>query len=263
MKHLNRSIMEDYEILSSRPERLCAVQFGADARLLGGVDRMLDEANRAGANVGAALVDTDGGEFAGHLKRQDGMFTVFVRGEADEKEVHREQVVQSVLRALDPEADDATLMALARDGGIRFLILSEDEIDERRSAAAAALSARFLVERFRAGLEPPAVLAFGDAPECARRVKARVAAVAERWSAGEEFARWLEQCRFFPALMDSLTARSGAEEAARLCREMNYADAMIHIAEPYALCAVQADAALRKQRGAGRGQPHRRRQNQQ
>ena len=47
MKHLNRSIMEDYEILSSRPERLCAVQFGADARLLGGVDRMLDEANRA------------------------------------------------------------------------------------------------------------------------------------------------------------------------------------------------------------------------
>ena len=245
MKHLNRSIMEDYEILSSRPERLCAVQFGADARLLGGVDRLLDEANRAGANVGAALVDTDGGEFAGHLKRQDGMFTVFVRGEADEKEVHREQVVQSVLRALDPEADDAALMALARDGGIRFLILSEDEIDEHRSAAAAALAARFLVERFRAGLEPPAVLAFGDAPECARRVKARVAAVAERWSAGEEFARWLEKCRFFPALMDSLTARSGAEEAARLCREMNYADAMIHIAEPYALCAVQADAAFR------------------
>ena len=128
MKHLNRSIMEDYEILSSRPERLCAVQFGADARLLGGVDRMLDEANRAGANVGAALVDTDGGEFAGHLKRQAGMFTVFVRGEADEKEVHREQVVQSVLRALDPEADDAALMALARDGGIRFLILSIQDV---------------------------------------------------------------------------------------------------------------------------------------
>ena len=116
VKHLNRSIMEDYEIISSRPERLCAVQFGADARLLGGVDRLLDDANRAGANVGAALVDVDGGEFAGHLKRQDGMFTVFVRGEADEKEIHREQVVQSVLRALDPEADDAALMrALAPD----------------------------------------------------------------------------------------------------------------------------------------------------
>ena len=25
VKHLNRSIMEDYEIISSRPERLCAV----------------------------------------------------------------------------------------------------------------------------------------------------------------------------------------------------------------------------------------------
>ena len=33
--------MEDYEILSSRPERLCAVQFGADARLLLGSDGLV------------------------------------------------------------------------------------------------------------------------------------------------------------------------------------------------------------------------------
>ena len=55
MKRLTRAILDDYEIERSAPDRLCAVQFGDDAVLVGLVDRLIDDANRRGANVGVAV----------------------------------------------------------------------------------------------------------------------------------------------------------------------------------------------------------------
>lgn len=247
MKHLNRSILEDYDIALNAPERLCAVQFGDDALLMGLVDRLLDDANRNGANVGAAVVQCGEGH-AKQLAEQDCMYTVFVRGEENEKEIRREQVVQSVLRAWNPAENDADLLALAADENVGFAILHEDETGEfaQRNTVQSALLARFLAERWRAKLDGMAVIVCGDSTECARVVRDRVAALAESWNAGDDFAAWLGSCRFFPALADCLVFRSSAEEAARLCAEMNYADAMIHLAEPYGLWAIQADAAFRQ-----------------
>lgn len=247
MKRLTRAILDDYEIERSAPDRLCAVQFGDDAVLVGLVDRLIDDANRRGANVGVAVVQAGTAGFAKELKEQDGLFTAFVRGEHGDQPVQREQVVQSILRALDPDADDAALMALARDPGIAFAILHEDEAGEfpERDAACAALAARFLVERWRAGMPGMALIACGDSADCAGRLRARIASFAQAWRAGESFLAWLSDCRFFPALADCLVVRSGAEEAARLCGEMNYRDAMIHLAEPYGLWAIQADEAFR------------------
>lgn len=247
MKHLNRFILEDYDISLNAPERLCAVQFGDDALLMGLVDRLLDDANREGLNAGVAVVQSGTTGHARQLKEQDCLYTTFIRGEADEKEVRREQVVQSVLEAFDPEADDETLMALARNEDIRFAILHADETGEfaLRNQINAALLARWLVERRRAGIGGMAVIVCGDEASCADSMKSQVLALAEGWNAGADFAPWLDGCRFFPALADCLVFRSQADEAARLCAEMNYADAMIHLAEPYGLWAIQADDAFR------------------
>lgn len=247
MKHLNRSILEDYDISLNAPDRLCAVQFGDDPLLMGLVDRLLDDANREGADVGVAVVQSGAAGYAKQLQEQDCLYTVFVRGETDEKEVRKEQVVQSVLRALDPDKDDDALMALAGESGVRFAILHADETGEfaLRNQVNAALLARWLVERWRAGIGGMAVIVCGDDSGCAETAKEQVLELAEGWNTGAEFSRWLDDCRFFPALADCLVFRSQAEEAARLCAEMNYADAMIHLAEPYGLWAIQADEAFR------------------
>ena len=49
MKLLTRAILDDYAIERCAPDRLCAVQFGDDATLVGLIDRLIDDANRAGA----------------------------------------------------------------------------------------------------------------------------------------------------------------------------------------------------------------------
>ena len=247
MKRLNRSILEDYEIWVNRPERLCGVQIGDDRLLMGLVDRLIDDANAKGANVGLAVVQPGENGFAQQLKEQDGMFTAFVRGEVSEKNVNCEQVVQSVVEALDPAQDDERLLALAADENIRFLILNTDETGEfsARDRVCAAIAARMLAERWRRSAAPVAVIVCGDSTDCANELKDEILAFADGWKVSEDFRPWLDGCRFFPALADCLVFRSGAEEAARLCAQMNYADAMIHLAEPYGLWAIQADEAFR------------------
>lgn len=249
MKRLNRSILSDYEIPVNRPGRLCGVQFGDDAVLLGLVDRLIDNANAEGADVGLAVVQPGETGFAQQLKEQDGMFTAFVRGETGEKNVSREQVVQSILEAVDPAADSDRLMALAADAQIGFILLHVDEVGEyaARDSLCAALAARFLVERWQKNGASLAAIVCGESLDCAENVKNQILDYARGWNAGEGFACWLNDCRFFPALADCLTFRSSPEEAARLCAEMNYADAMIHLAEPYGLWAIQADDAFRAQ----------------
>lgn len=247
MKRLNRSILEDYEIQVNRPQRLCGVQIGDDRVLMGLVDRLVDDANAKGANVGLAVVQPGEAGFAGQLKEQDGMFTTFVRGEVNEKPVHREQVVQSVLEALDPVQDDARLLELAADEGIRFLVLHTDETGEfaERDRVCAAIAARMLAERWRGSVSPVAVIVCGNDVQCADALKAELIGFADEWGVADGFGAWLDGCRFFPALADCLVFRSSAEEAARLCSQMNYADAMIHLAEPYGLWSIQADEAFR------------------
>lgn len=247
MKRLNRSILEDYEIQVNRPQRLCGVQIGDDRVLMGLVDRLVDDANAKGANVGLAVVQPGEAGFAGQLKEQDGMFTTFVRGEVNEKPVHREQVIQSVLEALDPVQDDARLLELAADEGIRFLVLHTDETGEfaERDRVCAAIAARMLAERWRGSVSPVAVIVCGNDVQCADALKAELIGFADEWGVADGFGAWLDGCRFFPALADCLVFRSSAEEAARLCSQMNYADAMIHLAEPYGLWSIQADEAFR------------------
>lgn len=247
MKRLNRSILEDYEVRVNRPERLCGVQIGDDRLLMGLVDRLIDDANAKGANVGVAVVQPGETGFAGQLKEQDGLFTAFVRGEVSEKNINREQVVQSVLEALDPAKDDERLLALAADESIRFLILNTDETGEfaERDRVCAAIAARMLIERWRKEAAPVAVIVCGDSTGCADELKDEILTFASGWNAADGFGPWLDGCRFFPALADCLVFRSSAEEAARLCAQMNYADAMIHLAEPYGLWAIQADADFR------------------
>lgn len=249
MQHLNRSILEDYEITPNAPEKICAVQFGDDAALMGAVDRLIDDANQNGANIGLAVVQPGSNGFAKALKEQDCLFTTYVRGDLNEKEVRKEQVVQSVLSALDPDQDNDALMALARSEDVRFLILSKDETGEfeSRNTVCAMLCARFLVERKSADLPPIALIICGDSEDCADRVREQIAQTAQNWQAGDAFSAWLGECQFFPAMIDCLVSRSSAEEAARLCTQMNYADAMIHLAEPYALWAIQADETFRSE----------------
>ena len=246
MKRLSRGMLEEYDIAPNRPEGIQAVQFGADELLLGLADRLIDVANARGAGIGLALVAAGMADPERGLAAQDGLYTLFVRGEVGQERVDEERVIQCLTRVADPDADSDWLMALAGSGEIRWLLTSDDEFGMRASDDVhAALAARFLLERHRAGLAPVPTLVCGTDGRCAERAREKRLAWARAWQADPEEIAYLNSCRCVPSLAEGFVSRSDAAEAARLCREMNYQDAQIHLAEPFVRWTIASDEALR------------------
>lgn len=242
MQRLNRGMLSRYEIPERTPSRVNAVQFGTDAVLLGLIDRMVD---RAGLDIGIACVQVDQSSYADKLKAQEGLFTTLVRGYLNDVAMREEVVVQSVLRALDSDADFEAIMALAKVPEMALGLMHTESED---IAAALGLAARFLLERYRAGLAGLQFICIGETPHCAQHACDLIAKIAESWPVENGFVEWLcTKNAFYPALADNMVSRSAPDEAAMLCADMNYADAMIHIAEPYAALIVQAPEAFRAQ----------------
>lgn len=232
MIQLNRSIMERYEIAARRPATVRAALFGANRATLGVAARLLDRANEGGGDLGAVCVSSA----AAALRVQDGMFTLLVRGEVDESAVREERVVQSVLAAVDPEAEFEDFLAQARRPELALCFLSEDA-----SAVEIALLARFLHARWEARLPAPAVLLLGDAPQpgAASALRAAVAALAREWTGFCDFSAWLDGARFSAALADGMCGPLSDAERDRAQREMNYRDDFLAWAEPHLSCCIE------------------------
>lgn len=216
MQRLCTGMMERYEIDNHRPTRVNAVQFGLGEAMLGTVNRLIDDYNAASPEderIGLAAVQAGEAGCAKSLMAQDGMYTLLIRGYQGEEPVRREQVVQCVLRAVDPVESEGSFAALAEDAGIAFVMV--DDTPEAR-----ALAARFIELRRAAGLEIPTLFHF---------------------LGGHEI-----QEGDFPMDVDSLAFRAEPDEAARQCAEMNYLDDMLHIAEPYARLTLWAPDGFQK-----------------
>ena len=241
MQRLNLEMLDRYDIPERRPAAVNAVQFGASDALLGVADRLLCE---AGTEIGIALVrpgpaPAQGQDPAALLREQDGLYTVLARGSRNEEAVRREIVVQSILRVPD---GDAALDALAREGALALGIIDAGSVSLNHELAAAL---RLLRTRREAGLDGLTFLCLGEDAACASRVREGLAARCD--DAG--LANWIASANdFCPALAEGFVRRADAKEAARVCAEMNYADGMLHLAEPFARLTVQATASLRARR---------------
>ncbi len=242
MQRLNRGMLRRYEIPEHAPSRVRAVQFGLSEALLGVADRLLDAAC---PHIGIACVapdapwDGEGANPAALLREQEGLFTLLARGYRGETPVKDEIVIQSILCVA--EGADAV------DGLARTPEVSLGLVDTLSRSLQGDLqrAARLLAARHGAGLDGLWMVCLGEDVGCAERVRDAVAALAPEAGAG--FAGWLKsRCTFCPALADGLAFRADAKEAARQCAEMNYADGMLHLAEPFAALTIQAPAGLRE-----------------
>ena len=239
MQCLNRSMLERYDITPHAPEKTEAVFLGTHAAMLGIAARLLDD---AAPRMGAVCIQTDASGFAEKLNAQDGLYTVFVRGYLSDKDVHREHVVQNILKAVDPAKDFEAISSLAKEESLSLAFLDTASDD---AATACGLAAKMLFERFQANLPGISVICLGESADCAAFTQKTVSKIASTWHTDSSFAGWLsESCAFYPALADCLVCRSTADEAAKLCGDMNYTDAMIHIAEPYAALVIQVPEAF-------------------
>src|ERR1700733_6184101 len=97
----------------SLPEKV--LQFGTGVLLRGLPDYFIDKANRQGLFNGRVVVvkSTDSGD-AGAFDRQDGLYTLCVRGIGDGRKVEENIICSAISRVLSAKDHWKEILALAR-----------------------------------------------------------------------------------------------------------------------------------------------------
>src|SRR5580658_760899 len=146
------------EAIFSLPEKV--LQFGTGVLLRGLLDYFIDKANRQGLFNGRIVVvkSTDSGD-AGAFDRQDGLYTLCVRGIEDGHKVEENIICSAISRVLSARDQWQEILALARKPEMQIVIsnttevgiqLVEDDIRRQPPASFPGKLLAFLYERYKA-----------------------------------------------------------------------------------------------------------------
>ncbi len=118
----------DGYLLKDAPERI--LQFGEGNFLRAFVDYFVDVMNeKCGFNSKVVLVQPiEGGErIREFINEQEGLYTLFLRGNEDGRKVNDKRVISSVSRCLNPYSEYETYMECARNPELRFIACNTTE----------------------------------------------------------------------------------------------------------------------------------------
>ncbi|GHU67779.1 altronate oxidoreductase [Clostridia bacterium] len=244
----------------NRPSRVCVVQFGEGNFLRAFVDWMIDIANeRLGLDAGVTVVQPIAQGMVDTLNKQDGRYTVLLRGKRSGEITRESHVVRSVIGGINPYASHAAyadFLALAHNPDVAVVVSNTTEAgiaytgtdsfaDEPPASFPGKLT-RFLFERWIAALPGLVMLPCelidynGDAlREC-------VLKTAAQWDLPRAFQSWLaDDNEFLNSLVDRIVTGYPRGEAETLWGELGYHDALLDVAEPFGLWVIQDSAKLR------------------
>jgi len=231
------------------PERV--LQFGTGMLLRALCAASVDAANSAGVFSGRIVViqSTPQGQ-ARAINAQDGLFTLVERGLEHGAPVERTRLVGAISRALVADAEwPAVRDAVARPE-LQVIVSNVTEAGFRADATFPHRLTDLLHTRFARLPDGPPVFVIPTelVSDNGPRLAAMVDRLAGGLAQGPEFRAWLgRRVRFCSSLVDRITTGTPARDVrAALERRLGYADALLTVAEPHSLWAIETDpAALR------------------
>ena len=213
------------------PERV--LQFGSGMLLRALCSAAVDSANRAGAPAGRIVVvpsTPEGASRARALNAQDGLFTLVERGLSDGAPVERVRIVGAISRAVDDVRD------VASNPEIQVIISNVSEAGFKIDAPFPARLTDALHARFTRVPEAPPL--FVIPTELVPDNGPRLAAMVHQLAGSQAFRDWLNaRVRFCSSLVDRIVTAPSPDQL------LGYRDALLTVAEPYALWAIEADPA--------------------
>ena len=253
------AVIKPADKLFSLPERV--LQFGTGVLLRGLPDFFIDKANRQGLFNGRVVVvkSTDSGD-AGAFDRQNGLYTLCVRGIEDGHKIEENIICSAISRVLSARDQWTQILELAHRPEMQIIVsnttevgiqLVEDDIRRRPPVSFPGKLLAFLFERFKA---------FGGSPESGmvivptelivdngKKLAAIVGELARIGELGADFITWLKQhCRFCSSLVDRIVpGKPDAGTLHQLSHDLGYTDDLLAIAEVYRLWAIEGDERVR------------------
>ncbi|MFC3197874.1 tagaturonate reductase [Parapedobacter deserti] len=260
MKTLSKAILNGLSgnMAADLPERV--LQFGTGVLLRGLPDYFIEKANRQGLfNGRIVVVKSTGQGSADAFARQDGLYTLYIKGLQHGKEVLETMLVSAISRVLHAATEWEEIARVAHNPELAIVISNTtevgivlDEDDDLTAAPPASFPGKLtalLYQRFlhfngdtgKGWVILPTELISDNGDQ----LKSVVLELAHKHGLGDAFIAWLEEANdFCNTLVDRIVpgALPPAEVAAQEAR-LGYRDELAIMAEPFRLWAVEADSA--------------------
>lgn len=241
------------------------LQIGEGNFLRGFVDWMLHECRKQGLYDGAVAVTQPrpgGKPKIEALAKQDGLYTLVIRGLENGERVERTEVIQVFSQAFDPYSDWDAFLELAKSENLQVVVSNTTE-------AGLAYRPEALVEGQPIQSYPGKLTQllyrrytfFAGAPnrgliclpcELLERngdeLRDCVLRYSDDWGYPEAFKQWVrDHNRFLNSLVDRIvTGYPDEEQAEAWFGEWGYSDPMLTTAEPYHFWAIEAEPELER-----------------
>lgn len=240
-------------LLKNAPERV--LQFGEGNFLRAFADYWFDMANeKAGWNGKCVLVQPIAQGLTQRINRQEGLYTLYLRGRQNGEKVDAKRVISSVSRCLNPyeKQDYDAMMDVAAGETLEYIVSNTTEagivydpacrLEDCPPASFPAKLTQVLLHRWRAGRPGVVVLSCELIDNNGKELLRCVNQYIKQWELEEGFARWVNgDCTFCSTLVDRIVPGRirDAAEAARLEEENGYRDALIDVGEVFGVWNIE------------------------
>lgn len=238
----------------SLPEKV--LQFGTGVLLRGLPDYFIDKANRNGIFNGRVVVvkSTDSGDSSA-FEKQDGLYTICVRGIDNGNKVEENIINSSISRVVSAKTEWHKILQCAHDPNMQVIISNTTEVgitfveDDINAAPPVSFPGKllsFLYERYKAfngSKESGMVIVPTELiTENGKKLEAIVIQLAELNKLDAPFTGWLKNSNYFcNSLVDRIVPGApGADQRSAIQAQLGYTDDLMILSEVYRLWAIES-----------------------
>lgn len=238
------------------PEKV--LQFGTGVLLRGLPDYFIDKANKQGIFNGRIVVvkSTDGGD-ASAFEKQDGLYTLCIRGVEDGKKYEEDIINASISRVLSAKSEWNKVLECAHNPQLKVIIsnttevgiqLVQDDIRRHPPVSYPGKLLAFLFERYKAfqGSKQSGMIIVPTELiiDNGKKLESIVIELAHLNGLDESFIDWLENAnRFCNSLVDRIVpGKPETELKQSIENKLGYSDDLLIISEVYRLWAIEGGA---------------------
>ncbi len=244
-------------VLESAPERV--MQFGEGNFLRAFVDYFFDIANeKTGWDGKVVLVQPIAPGLTDLINKQQGLYTLYLRGSEKGQKVDAKRVISSVSRCLNPYAGDwDKVLELAKSPDLDIIVSNtteagivhdtESAFDQVPPNSFPAKLTRVLFERWKAGRKGIVMLSCELIDNNGKELLRCVNQYIDDWKLPEDFRRWVnEENIFCSTLVDRIVPGRirDPKEVAALDAANGYEDPLTDVGEVFGVWIIEAPQEL-------------------
>lgn len=241
------------------PEKV--LQFGTGVLLRALPDYFIDKANKQGIFNGRVVIvkSTDSDSTA--FDKQDGLYTICVRGVENGKTVQENIINASISRVLGAKTEWKRILECAHNPEMKIIIsnttevgiqLVQDDITSDPPVSFPGKLLAFLFERFKAfnGSKESGMLIVPTEliTDNGTKLESIVLELAHRNNLDFKFIEWLESHNTFcNSLVDRIVpGKPNAEDTKKLETALGYGDELLTMSEVFRLWAIEGDEKIKE-----------------